>query len=136
MRHTKSTRRGFLITSASIVTGGAAVPYFWTSSCAKAESKNDRPIVALIGAGLPTSWGSSYRRWRSQGRGTFLGQQAARFGDMVACCDVDRTHAESFVAHHGGGRYRQPSPQPAATTGSAKSTRISASCWTGKTLTR
>ena len=48
---TKSTRRGFLTASAGIVTAGTAVPYFWSSSPAKAESKNDRPVVALIGAG-------------------------------------------------------------------------------------
>jgi hypothetical protein len=52
------TRRKFLTTSAGTVISGAAVPYFWTSFCAKAESKNDRPVVALIGAGVPTSWGS------------------------------------------------------------------------------
>lgn len=100
--HTKSTRRGFLTASAGIIAAGTAVPYFWTSSRVKAESKNDRPVVALIGAGMPTSWDSSYRRWRSQGRGTFLGHQAARFGDMVACCDVDRTHAESFATGYDG----------------------------------
>ncbi len=98
----KSTRRDFLRTSASIVAAGTAVPYFRSSSHAKAESKNDRPVVALIGAGVSTSWVGLYRQSRSQGRGSFLGHEAARFGDVVACCDVDRTHAESFAARYDG----------------------------------
>jgi predicted dehydrogenase len=40
---------------------------------------NDRPLIALIGAG-------------SQGQGDAL--NARNYGDIVAVCDVDRTHAE------------------------------------------
>ncbi len=40
---------------------------------------NDRPLIALVGAG-------------SQGQGDAL--NARNYGDIVAVCDVDRTHAE------------------------------------------
>ena len=94
-------RRDFLGRSMQAA-AGAAIPYFWTSRHAVAGSKNDRPLVAVVGTGVPTEWGNVYRRGRSQGRGTYLGQQAARYADVVACCDVDRTHAESFAAKQAG----------------------------------
>jgi predicted dehydrogenase len=69
--------------------GGAAAavtatPYFFTAAKgvaddAKAESKNDRPLVGCIGTG---------DRWMA------VGPNAMKFGDCVAVCDVDRSHAE------------------------------------------
>ncbi len=96
------TRREFLLNSARITAAVATSPYFWSGSPAVAASKSDRPIVGLIGAGVPTEWNNAYRKGRSQGRGSYLGHQAARFGDVVACCDVDRTHAESFASRYQG----------------------------------
>jgi myo-inositol 2-dehydrogenase / D-chiro-inositol 1-dehydrogenase len=89
-------RRGFLAGAV------AAAPYFLSSRRAVAGSKNDRPLVAVVGTGVPTEWGNALRRGRSQGRGSFLGHEAARYADVVACCDVDCTHAESFAAQFGG----------------------------------
>jgi myo-inositol 2-dehydrogenase/D-chiro-inositol 1-dehydrogenase len=83
MRQIRSTRRGFLRRSAGIVAGTAVVPYIWTSSCAGAEASNDRPNVASIGVG---------------GMGSGDGRSAARFANMVACADVDRSHGEQFAA--------------------------------------
>jgi len=83
----KSTRRDFFRKSAGILAAGAAVPYFYSSAQAKEESKNDRPLVASIGVG---------------GQGTGIGRRASGHADMVACCDVDRSHAERFAAHFGG----------------------------------
>jgi predicted dehydrogenase len=83
----KSNRREFLAKSAGVVGAGAAVPYFWTSACPAAESKNDRPLGASIGVG---------------GRGSGIGRGASAFADIVACCDVDRQHAERFADHFGG----------------------------------
>jgi predicted dehydrogenase len=80
----------------------AATPYFTSSAQVAAASKNDRPIVAIVGAGVPTEWNNAFRKGRSQGRGSFIGHEAARFGDMVACCDVDRSHAEQFASHYDG----------------------------------
>lgn len=36
------------------------------------------------------------------GRGSTIGHAAAEFGQMVACCDVDRAHAERFAARYEG----------------------------------
>ena len=82
MSKSKSTRRGFLKTTAGIAAAGAAAPYFWSSSCAKAQSKNDRPSIALIGCG---------------GMGSGDARRAGGHGNLVACCDVDRKHAEGFA---------------------------------------
>ncbi|MGB9604100.1 MAG: gfo/Idh/MocA family oxidoreductase, partial [Limisphaerales bacterium] len=46
------------------------------------NSPNERPAIGLIGCG-------------GQGRGDAA--NAARFGDVVAVCDVDDTHAEQAV---------------------------------------
>ena len=90
----KLPRRNFLKTSAGVAAGVTVAPYFWTSLYAKAGSKNDRPIVAAIGVGKPGSYG--------EGRGSYNGHRAAQFGDMVACCDVDRKYADLFASHYGG----------------------------------
>src|SRR5574340_577217 len=92
-----ANRRDFLKSSLGILGAGAAVPYFWTSQYARAaESANDRLTVATIGTG---------------GRGSADGNQAARLGNMVACCDVDQKRAEKFVSKHAGcqiyGDYRK-----------------------------
>ncbi|MHC4402692.1 MAG: Gfo/Idh/MocA family protein, partial [Planctomycetota bacterium] len=79
-------RREFLRrTSATAV---AAVPYYWSSVQARAaESKNDRLNVAAIGVG---------------GRGSQIATWASELGNMVACCDVDRSHAQRFAAPFDG----------------------------------
>ena len=80
-----------MIDRRSFLKGVAAVapsPYFWSSSrTMAAESKNDRLRVAAVGVG---------------GRGSQIAAWAAELGDMVACCDVDRQHAERFSAALGG----------------------------------
>ncbi|MHC4401030.1 MAG: Gfo/Idh/MocA family oxidoreductase [Planctomycetota bacterium] len=81
MNRTTSTRRDFL--KASAVVTAAAMPYTYSSAHAKAQDKNDRPNVASIGLG---------------GMGSSDGRSAARFADMVACCDVDRERAEKFAS--------------------------------------
>jgi len=50
---------------------------------ARRPGANDRPGIALIGAG---------------GQGTRDAQNAANWGDVVAVCDVDRGHAEAAAA--------------------------------------
>ena len=80
-------RRSFL-KGATGVAAATAVPYFWTGSRAiAAESKDDRLRVAAVGVG---------------GRGSQIAAWAAELGEMVACCDVDRRHAERFSAALGG----------------------------------
>jgi len=80
MSHAKSTRRDFLKTGGAVA-GAAATPYIWTSSYAKAQDKNDRPQIALIGCG---------------GQGSGDARRAGGQGQLVACCDPDRQRAERF----------------------------------------
>ncbi|OHB70628.1 MAG: oxidoreductase [Planctomycetes bacterium RBG_13_63_9] len=84
MSPSKSSRRDFLRRSATAAGTGVVAPYIWTSSHAKAESKNDRLIAGCIGNG---------------GMGHGDGQAVARYADVVAVCDVDRSHAESAKNH-------------------------------------
>ena len=81
MNRSKSTRRDFL-KATGVAAGAAATPYIWTSSYAKAEDKNSRPTIALIGCG---------------GRGSNVARSSAPYGDLVACCDPDRQRAEEFA---------------------------------------
>jgi predicted dehydrogenase len=82
MSNRNFTRRAILKRSAAIAAAGTLVPYLWTSSQARAASKNDRPRLGAIGLG---------------GQGTGVARGAMEFADLVACCDVDRHRAEKFV---------------------------------------
>jgi myo-inositol 2-dehydrogenase/D-chiro-inositol 1-dehydrogenase len=88
MEHRTSTRRTFLkkSTGAAAVTA-LATPYVWTTASAAAEKGGDRLTVAAIGVG---------------GRGTGIGHQAGRLGNMVACADVDSNNAARFAAKYNG----------------------------------
>jgi predicted dehydrogenase len=91
-----SHRRDFLKTTAGLA-ATATVPYIFTSGRVRADGPNDRLSVASIGVG---------------GRGSGIGHQAGSKGNMVACCDVDREHAEEFASRYNGrcdiyGDYRQ-----------------------------
>jgi predicted dehydrogenase len=82
MNANQHTRRDFLRTGAGMAAGIAA-PYVFSSAMAKAaESKNDKLTVASIGVG---------------GRGSEIGEQAAKLGNMVACADVHLGHAHEFA---------------------------------------
>ena len=77
-------RRRFLKGSAALAVAAGLPPWFAERLRAAPEparptSPNDRPGVALIGCG---------------GRGMTIVKEAARFGDVVAVCDVDAKHAE------------------------------------------
>ena len=90
MTHVRSNRRDFLRSTAALTTAGLIPPYWFTGENAAAQeikSKNDRPRVAAIGVG---------------GQGTVIAIDAARFGDVVAVCDVDLRHAEKAKAVLGG----------------------------------
>ncbi|MCA9217982.1 MAG: Gfo/Idh/MocA family oxidoreductase [Planctomycetales bacterium] len=81
----KSNRREFLKTSAAASAIGATVPYFaWTEKSFANNSANDRPQIGCIGVGS---------------MGTGDAQAHARFGDVVAVCDVDSRHADR-AKHH------------------------------------
>ena len=77
----KSTRRNFLKTSSALGAAAASVPYFsWTKPAFANRSKNDRPTIGCIGVG-------------SMGKGDAHGH--ARFGDIIAVCDVDSRRSEA-----------------------------------------
>lgn len=80
MLRQSSNRRDFLKSSAAVAAVGASVPYFaWTEKAFANQDKNDRPRIGCIGTG-------------SMGTGDAKGH--AKFGDVLAVCDVDKNHAE------------------------------------------
>jgi predicted dehydrogenase len=83
------SRRALLKSAAAAGALGNAA-YWVTGMPARAahfQAKNDRPLVAAIGVG---------------GRGLYDTTCAAKFGDVVAVCDVDLEHAERAKAALGG----------------------------------
>jgi predicted dehydrogenase len=95
-------RRDFLKTSAAAGVA-VSVPYFWTSGDARAQDANSKRTVAAIGVG-----GSRGR----YNRGGHVAQQAGKFGQMIAVCDVDAAHTSEFSAKYEGklteyGDYRE-----------------------------
>jgi predicted dehydrogenase len=81
-------RRRFLQTAGA----AAVIPYFVGSQAAFANvAKNDRPRIGCIGTG-------------SMGMGD--AEQHARFGDIVAVCDVDSFHCQRAKYHDGIGKGR------------------------------
>ncbi|MFK7734481.1 MAG: Gfo/Idh/MocA family protein [Pirellulaceae bacterium] len=85
---TKS-RRKFLQHSALASTALAATPYIWTSKATANELQDTDLTVAAIGVG-----GSRGR----YSRGGSVARQAAKFGKMIAVCDVDELHNAEFNA--------------------------------------
>jgi len=83
-------RRDFLRTATAAAAGATATAYWFTAgkaTAAEPASKNDRPNIGCIGVG---------------GRGTGDSRSAARFGDIVAVCDADLSHAEAARQRFGG----------------------------------
>jgi len=76
-------RRQMLAVAATSATGGLLA----RPGVARPASSGDRLRIAGIGVG---------------GRGSADLAEAARFGDVVAVCDVDRNHAEGARQRHGG----------------------------------
>ena len=80
-----TTRREFIRRSTVVAAGSATIPYFaWNDKAFSNDSKNDRPRVGCIGVG-------------SMGTGDARGH--ARFGDVLAVCDVDTRHADRAKNH-------------------------------------
>ena len=79
------SRRRFLKQSAAAAAVGGVVPYFsWNETTFANNLKNDRPVIGCIGVGS---------------MGTGDARQHARFGDVVAVCDVDSRHADRAKNH-------------------------------------
>src|SRR5262245_32255428 len=69
--------------SAAALAAASTLPSWYLEESAEAQDSsrplaaNEKPGIALIGCG---------------GRGTAVAKQAAEFGPIVACCDVDESH--------------------------------------------
>jgi predicted dehydrogenase len=80
------SRRSFLKTCTATAAATGLPLWFierelaWAAPAPKRLGPNDRPAIALVGCG-------------GMGRGD--AQNASRFGDIVAVCDVDENHAEA-----------------------------------------
>ena len=83
MNRGQHSRRDFLKKSMVVAAAGGTIPYVHSSRKAFAnDSANDRPGVGCIGMGkMATHWGDT--------------PQHARFGDILAICDVDSRRTEA-----------------------------------------
>ncbi len=80
MSKNQSNRRDFLKNSTVVAAAGSVVPYFaWNRKSFANDSANDRPRIGCIGVGS---------------MGTGDAQSHARFGDILAVCDVDSRHSD------------------------------------------
>ena len=84
-----SSRRNFLKKSAVATVAASSIPYIWTSEASAKSRYDDQLTVAAIGVG-----GSRGR----YNRGGNVSRQAAKFGKMIAVCDVDQLHTAEFNA--------------------------------------
>ncbi len=85
-----STRRSFLRSTLGLATAAGTLPRWFVEECEAASppsrlGPNDRPAVALVGCG-------------GMGRGD--ARNAARFGRIVALCDVDAANLAKAKADH------------------------------------
>lgn len=88
----RTSRRQFLQQTSLLAAAGATLPYWFSDVRTMADdtkSPNERPRVGCIGNG-------------GMGRGD--GNAIKRYGDIVANCDVDRSHAEQFRDGIAGGK--------------------------------
>lgn len=92
-------RRDFL-KGLAVIGGGAATPYFWSSSQARAESANDKLTVGAIGTSIYTDRYTG--KGEHAGRGAVVGHQAGKLGNMVAVADVNLRHGRFFAKEYDG----------------------------------
>ena len=95
----KPTRRTFLTTTGRAAAVGASIPYFaWSQKAFANDEKNDRPTIGCIGVGSMGA-GSQRHAPRELGRGAGDAGHHARFGDIVAVCDVDSRRVDRAKEH-------------------------------------
>lgn len=96
MTRPTTTRRNFMKLAAGAVAAGVSAPYVVIGAEGKRrkakeqpkeEAANDKLGVGAIGVG---------------GRGSGIGHDAGGRGNMLACADVDREHAERFASRYDG----------------------------------
>ena len=82
------TRRQFLQTALATTTL-AGTPVIFSRQAFAARDINSKPTVAAIGVGGSRG---------AYSRGGEIARNAAKFGKMIACCDVDDLHTGEFNA--------------------------------------
>lgn len=90
MSQARHSRRSFLGTTTAALAAGAAASFGLRSGKraeAAFQTPNERPHIGAVGAG---------------GRGTSILKAAAKFGQVVAICDADLSHAEQAREAFGG----------------------------------
>ena len=90
-RLTTATRRQMLKSGLALGAVAALPNWFVEEVLAQAEpatpkSPNDMPGIGLVGCG---------------GRGRGIAKEAAKFGRVVAVCDVDAKHRDQAAIEHG-----------------------------------
>ena len=86
--NTAPSRRSFLQTSSIVTATAAFVPYIFSSTSSGATvDLNSKKTIAAIGVGGSRG---------AYDRGTKIATQAAKYGELIAVCDVDQLHNEEF----------------------------------------
>ena len=94
-----TTRRDFLERSSIAAAAGASIPYFaWTQKAFANAAANDRPRIGCIGVGSMGA-GSNRKDPRAMGRHGGDAAHHARFGDILAVCDVDARRVDRAKEH-------------------------------------
>ena len=96
-KQNQDSRRSFLK-----ATGAAAfaAPYVLSNPSILANSPSDKLGIASIGTSI---YANRFKtKGNRPGRGAVIGHAAARFGEMVACADVNRRSAEFFAKNYDG----------------------------------
>lgn len=96
MQSKNITRREFLSATGGLAMASVGAPY--VLAAAKAEGKKEKKTAPAPASSPPAKGDWKIAAIGVGGRGSGIGNQAAGFGQMVACCDVDRDHAERFAA--------------------------------------
>ncbi len=93
-----TSRRNFLKQSTAVGVA-TTVPYFtWTKKAFANDAANDRPRIGCIGVGSMGA-GSNRNDPRAQGRHAGDAGHHARFGDILAVCDVDSRRVDRAKEH-------------------------------------
>lgn len=94
-----STRRDFLKKSGAAAATATTIPYFaWTQNAFANTAANDRPRIGCIGVGSMGA-GSNRKDPRAPGRHGGDAAGHARYGDILAVCDVDSRRVDRAKEH-------------------------------------
>jgi myo-inositol 2-dehydrogenase/D-chiro-inositol 1-dehydrogenase len=99
-RSSRGSRRDFLTASSLGLVAVSFGPAMAAAAGGKQTPRAGKPGRMERGRAVKGPW--KIAAIGTGGRGSRIGHAAAEFGEMVACCDVDRAHAERFAARYEG----------------------------------